>query len=118
MSLCRNLNVDNTPDNIARVRSALMRLPDGAIREIADADLDEYVVVRVADEIVVDLMKRACGVEYEEAGQMVDQVPVHGVTIPFANVDLLWKTKQTLRDKDHADRAFLEAIRARRLEDS
>jgi hypothetical protein len=49
---------------------------------------------------------------------MVDRVTIEGVTIPFANVDLLWKTKQTLRDKDHADRAFLGAIRARRREDS
>jgi hypothetical protein len=110
--------VDTSPDNIARLRSALMRLPDGAIREMADTDLDEYVVVRVADEIVVDLMKRACGVEYEEAGRMVDPVTIDGVTIPFANVDLLWKTKQTPRDKDHADRAFLGAILARRREGS
>ena len=35
---------------------------------------------------------------------------------PFANVKLLWKTKQTLRDKDLADRAFLAAMRLQRIE--
>jgi hypothetical protein len=111
-----DLIVDTTPDNIGRLRAALMRLPDGAIRDMADSDLDDYVVVRVADAIVVDLMKRACGVEYQEAGRMVERVAIDGVTIPFANVELLWKTKQTLRDKDHADRAFLAALRAGRTE--
>jgi hypothetical protein len=111
-----DLIVDTAPDNIGRLRAALMRLPDGAIREMADSDLDEYVVVRVADEIVIDLMKRACGVEYEEAGRMVEQVTIDGVTIPFANVELLWKTKQTLRDKDLEDRAFLTAMRTQRTQ--
>jgi hypothetical protein len=36
-----DLIVDTSPENIARLRAALMRLPDGAIREMADADLDE-----------------------------------------------------------------------------
>ena len=74
--------------------------------------------MRVADEIVVDLMKRACGVDYEEAGRMVDHVTIDGVSIPFANVELLWKTEQTPRDKDLAGRAFLRAIRTRRSGDS
>lgn len=30
---------------------------------MTDDDLDKYIVVRVADEIVVDLMKSACGVD-------------------------------------------------------
>ena len=33
---------------------------------IEETDLDEYLVVRVADEIVVDLMLSACGVTYDE----------------------------------------------------
>jgi cytochrome P450 len=109
-----DLIVDTAPDNVSRLRAALMRLPDGAIKEMADADLDEYVVVRVADEIVVDLMKRACGVEYAEAERMVDRVTIEGVTIPFANLDLLWKTKQARREKDAVDRTFLAALLARR----
>jgi hypothetical protein len=36
-----DLIVDTTPANIACLRAAPMRLPDGAIREMADSDLDE-----------------------------------------------------------------------------
>ena len=70
VSLCRNLNRegappttstcgDTSPDNQDRVRRALMALPDQAIRDMAADDLEKYAVVRVADEIVVDLMRSA-----------------------------------------------------------
>jgi hypothetical protein len=88
-----------------------MALPDQAVRDMADDDLDRYVVVRVADEIVVDLMKAACGVAYDEASRMVDVVSLRGVPVPFANLELLWRTKQTVRDKDRLDREFLAAAR-------
>lgn len=89
-----------------------MKLPDGAVREVANDDLDRYVVVRVADEVVVDLMKAACGIEYSEASRMVDVVTIEGVPIPFANPPLLWRTKQTMREKDRLDRVFLAQILA------
>lgn len=112
-----DLLVDASPENLARLRTAMMALPDGAVRDVADGDLDAYVVVRVADEFVVDLMKAACGIEYERARHSVDWVDVEGVAIPFANVDLLWETKQTVREKDRLDRLFLETLRANRGDD-
>jgi hypothetical protein len=42
-------------------------LPDNAAADIRDADVRQYTVIRVVDEIVVDLMAAACGVTYEEA---------------------------------------------------
>lgn len=47
---------------MARVKHALAVLADNAAAEIADEDVREYVVVCVADEVVVDLMGRACGI--------------------------------------------------------
>ena len=105
-----DLLVDTSPDNVARIRRALIGLPDAAIRDMADDDLDRYVVVRVADEFVIDLMKAACGIRYEEASTMVHQVDIEGVPIPFATPELLWRTKQTVRDKDRLDRAFLASL--------
>lgn len=105
-----DLLIDTSPDNIARVRRAMMALPDQAVREMADADLDEYVVVRVADEIVVDLMKTACAVGYAEASRMIEWAELEGVRIPFANAELLWRTKQTRCDKDQPDRTFLAQL--------
>ena len=105
-----DLLIEVTPENIERVKAALMQLPDGAVRDVAPDDLDRYVVVRVADEIVVDLMKAACAVEYQEASRLVDVVTIDGVPIPFANARLLWRTKQTVRDKDRLDRSFLARL--------
>jgi hypothetical protein len=105
-----DLLIDTSPENQERVRRALMALPDGAVRDLAPDDLDRYVVVRVADEFVVDLMKSACGIDYAEASRLVDVVEIQGVSIPFASPQLLWRTKQTLRDKDKVDLAFLARL--------
>src|SRR4051794_2618202 len=69
-----DLLVDTAPDNIARIKTAMLGLPDGAIREMEPDDLDKYIVVRVGDEFVIDLMKAACGVEYAEASQQVSHM--------------------------------------------
>jgi len=105
-----DLLVDTAPDNVQRLRRALADLPDRAVRDMADSDLDRYVVVRVADEIVVDLMKAACGITFDEGKDLVEIVTIDGVAIPFATPALLWRTKQTVRDKDRLDRAFLASL--------
>jgi hypothetical protein len=111
-----DLLIDTSPDNQDRVRRALMALPDQAIRDMAADDLEKYAVVRVADEIVVDLMRSACGIAYAEARSQVVPVEIEGVLIPFASTRLLWLTKDTLRDKDKVDRAFLAQLLAARGE--
>lgn len=103
-----DLLVDVSPANQERIRSALMGLPDGAVRDMQPEDLDAYMVVRVADEIVIDLMKSANGIEYAEASSGIDRVEIQGVKIPFANLKLLWRLKQTVREKDALDRLFLK----------
>ena len=59
-------------------------LPDQAIRELGEDDLRDYVVVRVADEIVVDLTTSTCGIAYLEASHSVETISIDGVPIPFA----------------------------------
>lgn len=104
-----DLLLEPSLENQARVKRALLYLPDQAIRELGDEDLTQYVVARVADEILVDLMFSACGVCYEEARHEVEVREVQGVSIPFASARLLWRMKQTVRDKDEGDRAWLRA---------
>jgi len=103
-----SLLLERSLDNQSRVRKALEILPDKSVREVEDTDLDEYLVVRVADEIVVDLMLSACGVTYDEALSDIELKVVEGVSIPFASANILLKMKQTYRDKDIPDRIFLE----------
>jgi hypothetical protein len=103
-----DLLLEQSRENQAKVRLALEILPDKAVREVHDNDLDEYVVVRVADEIVVDLMLSACGITYAEAAPEIETRQIQGVSIPFASAKLLLRTKQTYREKDIPDRIFLE----------
>lgn len=103
-----DLLLENSRENQERVLKALEVLPDKAVREVNANDLDEYIVVRVADEIVVDLMLSACGVTYTEAAGEIETKDIQGVSIPFASARFLLRTKQTYRDKDIPDRIFLE----------
>ena len=103
-----DLLLDESLENQNRVKQALQILPDKAILELGDDDLRDYVVVRVADEVLVDLMLSACGITYDEAKSQIEIVEIRGVPIPFANPELLLRMKQTYRDKDIPDRIFLQ----------
>jgi len=96
--------------NQALVKKALEILPDKAVRELADDDLASWVVVRVNDDITVDLMTEACGVTYEEARSGIEHMTIQGVEVPFAGAELMLKMKQGTRDKDAADRSFLQQL--------
>lgn len=95
-------------ENEALVYRALEVFPDKAVRELTPGDVSQYVVVRVADEVVVDLMRSASGIEYAEAAKDVVVREVQGVPIPFASLRLLWRMKShTRRPKDESDLVFL-----------
>lgn len=103
-----DLLVDPSLGNIRALRRALGILPDNAVALVADDDIERYAVVRVADEIVVDLMASACGIGLDEAGTSdVDHITVENVVIPVAGKELLIRMKDTVRDSDRSDVAFL-----------
>ena len=97
-------------ENFKKIQDSLLTLPDQAVKELTFADLEEYVVVRVADEIVIDLMGKACGVTYADASSDIEWLEIDGVQIPFASAPLMLKMKQGVREKDVMDRKFLERI--------
>ena len=78
-------------ENEAKVFSALSTLPDNAVRELQPGELQKYNVIRVGDEILVDLMRSAGGIDYDEASKDVVVREVDGVPIPFASPRLLWQ---------------------------
>jgi hypothetical protein len=98
--------------NQQRVKQALEILPDKAVRELGDDDLAQWLVVRVNDEITVDLMTEACGVGFDEASAGIETVEIDGVPIPFASAAIMLKMKQGTREKDGMDRKFLERLLA------
>ena len=103
-----DLLLEDSRENQAKVLHALEVLPDKAVLQVEPSDLDEYTVVRVADEVVVDLMLSACGIRYSEAAKDIEFKEIRGVRIPFASATLLLRMKQTYREKDIADRLFLQ----------
>ncbi len=104
-----DLLIETSLENEALVYKALEVLPDKAVRELKPGEVSHYGVVRVGDEIMVDLMKSACGIEYDEAAKEIVVRSVQGVPIPFASPRLLWRTKKpTRRAKDVEDLMFLE----------
>src|SRR6266705_2975105 len=92
-----DLLIETTPENEARVIEALLILPDKAARELKPGEVAEYGVVRVGDEVLVDLMKSGCGVTYAEAIRDAMFFDICGARIPFASPKTLWKMKQTPR---------------------
>ena len=110
-----DLLVDTAPDNVQRLRRALADLPDWAVRDMADSDLDLYVVVRVADEIVVDLdegslrdhVRRGQGARRDRHDRRC-----HDLLSPHRHCS--WRTTQTSRDKDSGSIARCLGLTARR----
>ena len=102
--------IDAASENVSRVKQALLILEDRAIDQVADTDVARYTVVRVADEIVVDLMARACGLDYIEAARDATTITIDEVAIPVASAATLIRTKNTLRPSDAADRRYLEEL--------
>jgi hypothetical protein len=64
-----NVFVDASPANVARIKTALGVLQDNAAVEIDTDDVQRYSVVRVADEVIVGLIGRACGVDSDDAAR-------------------------------------------------
>src|SRR5690242_2674511 len=53
-----------TEENCERVINALARMEDGAARELSPQDILENVVVKVADDVEVDISTKAWKVSY------------------------------------------------------
>jgi hypothetical protein len=105
-----DLLVDPSENNIKKIKQAMANLPDNAIAMIKDDEVAKYEVVRIADEFVVDLMAKACGVTYTEAKGSIEWHDIEGVKIPVASKELLIRLKQTIRPSDQSDVLYLRQL--------
>jgi hypothetical protein len=94
-------------EDLAKICAALNR---EEARYVRPDEMDRYDIIRVADEVVVDLMTKACGVTWQDAAQDSEVLELDGVEIPIAGIETLIRTKQTVRPHDAADREFLERL--------
>lgn len=91
-----------------RIKKALMVLPEQAISELDPQWFLDGEMIRVGDEIVVDLMFNAAGQTYEALSAYQEIIEVDGIPIKTVSLKGLLLTKQTMRDKDAQDRLILE----------
>ncbi len=103
-----DLLVDPEPENVEKIRAALSYLADRAVLEVKPEDVKQYSVVRIGDELTIDLMARACDVTYNAAIGDLDWVEIGDVRVPFLGARMLILTKQSIRPQDLIDRQFLE----------
>jgi len=97
-----------TAESGQRVKDALMILPDRAAKDLQPEWFEEGDNIRVADAFVVDVMLNANGHTYETLRQYAETIDLDGIAVNTVSLEGLLLTKQTMRDKDIADRAILE----------
>ena len=99
--------VQPTEENCRRVIEGLARLADGAARELTPKDILENVVVKIADEVEVDVSTYAWKVSYADAIASSHEVMIQGVKVPFLSLDSLIASKETFREQDTIGRLRL-----------
>jgi len=92
------------------VKKALMVLPDQAVKELEDEWFVEGDNIRLADEVVVDILFNACGETYESLQSHIEEIDLDGVPVKTLDIYGLVKTKNSIREKDISDRKILEKV--------
>jgi len=92
------------------VKKALMVLPDQAAKELEDEWFIEGDNIRLADEVVVDILFNACGETYESLQPHMEEIDLDGVAVKTVDIYGLIKTKNSVREKDISDRKILEKV--------
>jgi len=97
------------------IRRALLVLADRSARALAPEWFEEGEGIRVADEIVVDLVFRTCGETFESLRPFEITIDLDGVPLRTVNLEGLLRTKQSARERDVSDRRIIEqALQARK----
>lgn len=97
--------VDPAEENIRKISRALSFLPDKASLELQPNDVEQYEVVRIADEIIIDLIGKVGDLNYGNAG--TETCSLEGIKIPVGDIDTMIRSKQGIREKDKQDLQFL-----------
>ena len=105
-----DLLVESSENNLRKVIAALSELHDGAARELTPRDLLENVVVKIADEVEVDVSRSAWKISYDDAIGSALHAEIDGVDVCYVDLKTLIATKQTLRERDRADVVQLQRL--------
>ena len=104
--------VQDDEKNFERIIAALSELKDGAARELEPRDFAENVIVKIADEVEVDVSRVAWKVSFADAIGSALSVEIDGVIVPYLDLKTLIASKETYREQDRADVALLRRLAA------
>jgi hypothetical protein len=97
-------------ENHARVIAALSELEDRAAAELTPHDFVENIVVKIADEVEVDVSTRAWTVSYADAIVTALKITIEGVEVPYVDLQTLIRSKSTQREQDKVDIQRLRSL--------
>ena len=102
-------------ENGRRVIRALGFLPSAKdlLPEWFEVPADAPENIRVADELLIDLLFAANGQTYESLQAHVRTLAVEGIDVKTLDIEGLLKTKTDYRDKDRIDREVLLRLKNR-----
>ena len=106
--------IEESEENYRRVIAALSEMADHAAAELTPGDLRENVVVKVADEVEVDVSRRAWKLDYARAASTALSAELEGIRIPYASLEALMVSKETYRAQDQADLQRLKDLARRK----
>jgi len=103
-----DLLVPNRATSSKAIIDSLLVLADKESENLEAAWFDEGENIRLADEVVVDLIFKTCGETYETLKSYIEIIDLDGTPVKTLSLEGLIKTKQSARDKDVMDRVVLE----------
>jgi hypothetical protein len=108
-----DIAVSPSPENSKRWVLALSHLPEEATKELIGEhdpfEGDTLHAIRINDEITIDIMPSVAGISFNELKNHRQYKEIQGEMIPVLDLPGLLKTKRTMRPKDQADAAIIEA---------
>jgi predicted nucleotidyltransferase len=102
--------VEDSEENLKKVIAALSEMEDAAAKELTPRDLLENVVVKIADEVEVDVSRSAWRISFNDAIDSALHVEIDGVDVPYVDLKTLIATKETPREQDRADIVGLKRL--------
>ena len=95
-----------------RGRANIAVQPARAAAELKPHDFVENIVVKIADEVEVDVSTRAWTVSYADAIVTTLKITIEGVEVPYIDLQMLTRSKSTQREQDKVDIQRLRSLTA------
>jgi predicted nucleotidyltransferase len=100
--------VPSNKESGKKIIDALLVLPDKPASKIDLSWFEEDATIRLADEIVIDIMFKSCGETYATLSKYLEIIDIDGIKVRTLNIEGLLLTKQATREKDIADKIALQ----------